>query len=90
MEPRFNEPLYNKVVGIYNERYSLPRSFKKCGKDPQFDELPRDHGNCFVYISTFSIINFKRPGWRVIPRNNRYTEKFNSLYTGSLNRSSTA
>ena len=25
VEPRFNEPLYNEVLGIYNERFSSAR-----------------------------------------------------------------
>ena len=39
MEPRYNEPLYNEILGIactYNILY--PSNSKKYGKEPRYDE----------------------------------------------------
>ena len=37
MEPRYNEPLYNEVLGIKNI-FLYPSNSKKYGKEPRYDE----------------------------------------------------
>ena len=37
MEPRFNEPLYNEVLGMTND-FLYPRDNKRSGKVPQYNE----------------------------------------------------
>ena len=50
MEPRFNEPLYNEVLGITNDILQPSQSYSKIyGTEPRYNE-PR-------YYEIFSITN---------------------------------
>lgn len=49
MEARFNEPFYNEVLAIYNERHSPARPLKMYGTVPRYNEpisLIPWHSNC--------------------------------------------
>ena len=40
VEPRFNEPLYNKVLGITNDFLQPGQNYSKmCGTEPRFNEI---------------------------------------------------
>ena len=41
LEPRYNEPLYNKVLGITNDFLLSGQNYRRLyGKEPQFNEIP--------------------------------------------------
>ena len=40
MEPRFNKPLYNEVLGITNDILQPGQSYSKmCGAEPRYNEI---------------------------------------------------
>ena len=55
VEPPFNEPLYNEVLGITNDTLQLGQSYRKMyGKEPQYNEIlvttnTKQKPKCIIY-----------------------------------------
>ena len=55
VEPRYNEPLHNEVLGITND-FLYPSNNKIYEKEPRYNEGPRDWQYVFAIRGSFSYI----------------------------------
>ena len=67
MEPRFNEPLYNEVLGITNDFLQPSENYSKMyGTEPRFNK---------ILVITNTIHNFKRKTYLDITNNCQHVVK---------------